>query len=138
MATLTSDELVRLRRAVASGEYPSWTKAEINVVFQVIEDELDVLDFDAALFVDEVVRENAKAQKVQDAVAARTISADILPVIEDWLADNPPSVTVRSMDTQGIIDWASTNISRFAISPPPQRAALSPDAIPSLAHPVEH
>lgn len=38
MATLTSDELVELRRDCAKGETVSWDKAKINSALQAIED----------------------------------------------------------------------------------------------------
>lgn len=38
MAVLTPDELAEMRRAMALGEHPTWTKSPLNASLQAIED----------------------------------------------------------------------------------------------------
>lgn len=114
MAVLTPDELTAMRREAARGEHPDWDKPTINAALQAAEDVLETQPFDASALVTVVTSVDTRSQQVEAALSAGQIPADLVPLVEDWLAGNPTSKTLRSVDTDGIIAWVTTNGPAFA------------------------
>ena len=110
MAVLTTSELVALRRAVGEGVVPiTWDKTTINTATQDAENVLEALGFDATRFVTEATTTNVRAQNVKAALAAGQIASNIVPVVEDWLLEHPPSVTLLSIGTAAITSFITAN-----------------------------
>lgn len=128
MAVLTLDELVALRQEAARGEEPDWDKPAINTALQGVEDVLEAQVFDATPFVAEVVTTDVRAQGVKAELDAGQIPTGLMPVVEDWLDENPPSMTTRSANNNGIDAHVNSNMPAFlaAVSgmPANQRAKI--------------
>lgn len=115
MATLTTQELAVLRREVGDGVVPiTWDKATINAALQGVEDVLEAQAFDASSFVAVDVVTDARAQSVKGDLDGNRIPFTLRPVVEDWLVENTPSTTSRSVDITGIATWAQDNQAAFA------------------------
>ena len=128
MTVLTPDELTALRRAAARDEHPDWDKPTINTALQSTEDVLEAQAFDASAFVTVRTTTSTRAQQIVAALAAGRIPADLIPVVEDWLVEHPASVTVRSVDVNGISAWVTANRPDFVAAvagiPNTQRAKV--------------
>ena len=115
MAVLTPDELTALRRQVSAGVVPvTWDKPTLNTALQGAEDLLETQAFDTTPFVTLTSTTSPRAQNVKTALETGQIPANLVPVVEDWLKDHPPSVTVRSMDRNAIRAWVTANRPAFA------------------------
>ena len=114
MAILAPEELTALRREAARDEHPDWDKPTINAALQGSEDVLEAQAFDATTFVTVTTVTSARAQNVKTALDAGQIPANLVPVVEDWLEEHPPSVTSRSVDTAGIASFVTANRPAFA------------------------
>ncbi len=114
MTVLTPNDLTALRRAVARDEHPDWDKPTINAALQGAEDVLEAQAFDASAFVTEVTSVDTRSQQVEAALSAGQIPVNLVPVVEDWLDDHPPSETVRSVSTNEILAWVAANGPSFA------------------------
>ena len=114
MAVLQPRELDKLRQALALGEHPTWDKPTVNAALQGAEDVLETQGFDASVFVTVVDATDARAERVEAALAATRIPADLVPVVEDWLLEHSPSTTTRSLAGDGVRAWVTANRRDFA------------------------
>lgn len=115
MPPLTSDVLTVFRRQVADGVTPiTWDKPTINAAFQDTDDVLQATGFAASTFVTVTTTTDPRAQNVKTALDAGQIASNLVPVVEDWLQLNPPSVTTRSVDVSGIQAFVAANRPAFA------------------------
>ena len=114
MAVLTIDSLVTLRQALAVGANPSWLKTTANTAFQSVEDALEALAFDPETQISVGTIINARAQAVKDQL--NSVSPSILPIVEDWLEENPPSRTTRAVNTSGLDAWVRINVGMFSVA----------------------
>ena len=113
---LTGKDLAALRRKVGKGVVPiTWDKSTINEASQGVEDVLVDQAFDATALVIVRIDNDAEAQQVKDDLDSGTkIPLSLVPIVEDWLLENPPSVTVRLVDTLGILNYVADNRGLFA------------------------
>lgn len=129
MAALTPNELAALRRKVGASVVPIiWDKTTLNTATQGVEDVLEAQGFDAVPLVAETVVNNARAQGVKSDLDAGLIPSGLVPVVEDWLAEHPPSVVTRSVNDSAIAAHVTSNMPTFlaAVSgmPAAQRVKL--------------
>lgn len=117
MSLLTTRELAKMRQAISKDFKPeTWTKQELNAAFQAVEDVRETLNLVPADAVREQVAVNSRAQGVQTAKDAGRFSNDILPLVEDWLAENPSSTTSRSVNESQLTAWLAGNPFAPAVS----------------------
>lgn len=116
MAILTSSDLANLRRQVGNGVVPiTWSKSTINAATQGVDDVLEAQAFDANTLVSVVITTNAEAQQVTDDLESGTkIPISLVPIVQSWLKQNPISLTVRSLDKEGVVNYVVANKSLFA------------------------
>ena len=128
MATLTPTELAKLRQALSRGVTVTWDKSTINTVSQAVEDMLSGMSFDPVPHVLEIITTNARSQAVKDALDASQIPTTLIPIVEDWLVENPPSITTRSVNNASLAEFITTNRESFDTAmegmPPEQREKL--------------
>lgn len=114
MAILTSKELAAMRQAISRQFKPeTWTKQTLNAALQAVEDVRVSLGLDPVDGVAVKNTTNGRAQAVQAAKDAGRVSNNILPIVEDWLASNPPVRTVRSVDETKLSVWLASNRAAF-------------------------
>lgn len=127
MAILTSGELAALRRAVGDGVVPvTWDKPTINMATQGVEDVLEGLAFDATTFVSVVTTTDARAETVKDDLDGNRIPLTLRPVVEDWIAENPLSISVRSVNESEITNFITLHRAALiaaVVGMPPDRKA---------------
>ena len=115
MGVLTPDELAALRRAVSDSIVPvTWDKPTINAALQDTEDVLEAQAFDASTLVAVANTTSTRAQNVKTALDEGQIAANLVPVVEDWLVEHPPSESTRSVDATGIASFVTANRPSFA------------------------
>ena len=109
VAILSPESLASLRRELALDQHPSWVKSTANAAFQAVEDILEALAFDPVPLIIETATPNARAQIVQTEIDGGRVSIGALPVVEQWLDDNPPLSTVREIDDGALNSWVIAN-----------------------------
>ncbi len=117
MPPLPPITLTALRRQIGEGVTPvTWDKPTVNAALQDTDDVLQATGFDASSIVAVSTRTDARAQTVKTALDAGQIPGNLVPVVEDWLQENPPSVTRRSVDVTGIQAFVAANRPAFTIA----------------------
>ena len=115
MALLTTTELAALRQGISNKFKPeTWLKQDLSAALQAVEDVRVSLGLNPVDAVNVTNVTDGRATAVQAAKTAGRISADILPVIDDWLAENPPTRTGRSVDEVKLSVWITSNRVSFA------------------------
>ncbi len=129
MSVLILTELDELRHRFAKGQEPDWDKPAANITSQRVEDALIAGGFDPTDFVLATNTTNARSQTVADGLAGGLVPAWEIPIVEDYLVVNPPSVTSKAVDETKVVDWLAAN--RGVINgatrdmPPAQRSRVA-------------
>lgn len=136
MTVLTTKELATLRQGISRKFKPeTWLKQDLSTAFQAVENTqvLEGLVMEDA--VDEVTTTNSRAQGVVDEKGKGVFTGGLkglLPLIEDWLADNPATTVKRSVKESQLAAWLTLHNSSFTVAVANLPSAIRSDTVLDL------
>lgn len=120
MAILTTKELAVLRQGISRKFKPeTWLKQDLSAAFQSVENTQVLAGLVMEDAVDEVTTTDSRAQGVANEKGKGVFTGGLkglLPIVEDWLAENPATSVERSVKEAQLTAWLTLHEAAFTIA----------------------
>ncbi len=126
---ITSTDLAKMRQSLSKQFIPViWTKNQVNISLTACDTILVAAAFDGCTLLESDTTTNLDAQIVEDALVLGVYSAEMIPIVESWLIENPASITTRSINDLNIDTYVASVKGLFidAVEPMP---SIAKDAV---------